>query len=90
MAALYSVRPEQQASKYLATMDPAIQGADGSRKCFRVACKLVSYFGLDRDDALHLMVSQYNIRCSPPWSQRELEHKVDDAIRKTARTEPVN
>lgn len=76
-------RSVEQASKYLATMEPAIQGADGSSKCFRVACKLVGYFGLDRQDALHLMMTEYNPRCSPPWSQREIEHKLDGALRKT-------
>jgi hypothetical protein len=76
-------RSLEQASKYLATMDPAIQGADGSGKCFRAAAKLVGYFGLERDEALHLLLTEYNPRCSPPWSVRELEHKVDDAIRRT-------
>lgn len=72
-----------QARSYLATMAPAVQGADGSSKCFRVACKLVSHFGLNRDEALRLMIAEYNPRCSPPWSLRELEHKVDDAINRT-------
>jgi len=71
----------ERASKYLARMEPAIQGANGSGACFRAACKLVGRFGLSAGDALHLLTSEYNPRCAPPWSDRELEHKVESAMR---------
>lgn len=73
------------ASAYLAKMEPAIQGANGSKALFRAACKLVGHFNLDPQDALQLLTAEYNPRCTPPWSERELEHKVADAMRKLGR-----
>jgi replicative DNA helicase len=35
-------------------------------------------FGLTREQSLGLM-AEWNQSCRPPWSQKELEHKVDDA-----------
>lgn len=75
-----------RASKYLATMEPAIAGSNGSGACFRAAAKLVGHFGLSAEDAMHLLLTEYNPRCSPLWSERELQHKVSDAMRKTGRT----
>jgi hypothetical protein len=40
---------------------------------------LVHGFGLSREHALKFL-EIYNTRCQPPWSAKELEHKVDDAI----------
>lgn len=73
------------ASAYLAKMEPAIQGSNGSGACFRAASKLVGHFGLSEADALDLMVKEYNPRCKPPWSLAEIEHKVEDAMRKVGR-----
>jgi hypothetical protein len=73
----------ERARAYLAKMEPAIQGSNGSGACFRAACKLVGYFGLSGEAALQLLIDEYNPRCQPPWSERELQHKVADAIRKT-------
>lgn len=73
------------ASAYLAKMDGAIQGSNGSGACFRAACKLVGYFGLNPSDALQLLVTEYNPRCNPEWTEKELQHKVNDAMRKVGR-----
>jgi hypothetical protein len=73
----------ERARAYLSKMEPAIQGSDGSGACFRATCKLVGDFGLSSETAMQLLVEEYNPRCQPPWSERELQHKVADAIRKT-------
>jgi hypothetical protein len=73
----------ERARAYLSMMEPAIQGSNGSGACFRAACKLVGCFGLSGEAALQLLIDEYNPRCQPPWSERELQHKVADAIRKT-------
>ncbi len=39
-------------------------------------------FDLGEDVVLRLMREEYNPRCSPPWSQAELTHKVKDATTK--------
>jgi hypothetical protein len=73
----------ERARAYLAKMEPAIQGNNGSGACFRAACKLVGDFGLTAEAAMQLLVEEYNPRCQPLWSERELRHKVADAMRKT-------
>ncbi len=70
----------ERARKYLAKLPPAISGQGGHDATFHAACKLVLGFGLDRADALALL-NHWNEACQPPWSDRELEHKVDDAMK---------
>lgn len=71
----------ERASKYLAKMEPSISGQAGHNKCFHAACVLVMGFALTDDEALHLLTSEFNPRCAPPWSERELRHKVAQAGR---------
>jgi KaiC/GvpD/RAD55 family RecA-like ATPase len=90
MAQMVRVRPEvdevtaaDRAVRYIAKMDPAISGSDGHRSTWAVACVLARGFSLSRNVALSILVSDYNPRCHPPWSMKELEHKIDEAISKT-------
>jgi hypothetical protein len=69
-----------RARAYVKKMPDAISGADGSGATFAVACKLVE-FGLSSNDAWPLLL-EYNQRCQPQWSERELRHKLDDAFRR--------
>ncbi|MGH7438896.1 MAG: hypothetical protein ACRENE_24685 [Polyangiaceae bacterium] len=68
-----------RASKYLAKMPPAISGSGGHAATFRAATVLVRGFEIEPRDALRLLVEQYNPRCAPEWSIRELEHKIKSA-----------
>ena len=70
----------ERATKYLAKLPPAISGHGGHDATFHAACTLVLGFGLDRDGALSV-IRTWNELCQPPWSERELEHKVDDALK---------
>src|SRR5262249_50419306 len=69
-----------RARKDLAEPPPAISGSGGLKPTFVAAFKPVKGFGLDRDDALALL-HDWNKFCQQPWSQKELEHKVDDALK---------
>jgi hypothetical protein len=69
-----------RARTYIAKMPGAISGAAGHDATFAVACKLVG-FGLSPDEAW-LLLLEYNQRCVPPWSEGELQHKLDDAFRR--------
>lgn len=71
-----------RAEKYLLHCEPAIQGSGGSSTCFRVAVKIARGFALDEDTALDVIERVYNPRCDPPWTRRELRHKVKQAIAK--------
>ncbi|HVY45980.1 MAG TPA: DnaB-like helicase C-terminal domain-containing protein [Minicystis sp.] len=77
-----AVRSRDAIVKYLATIEPAIQGSHGSDPTFRAAQVLVHKFELDDACALELLLTEYNPRCQPPWSRRELEHKVKSARQK--------
>lgn len=79
-------RIANRARAYLAKLPPAIQGQDGSGRTFAAACALVIGFGLSEEDALPLL-TEYSQRCEPPWSEKELAHKLDGA-RKKAEEEP--
>ena len=67
-----------RAAKYLAKMPVSVSGQDGSGACFRAACVLVCGFGLSDQETLSLL-SEWNSGCLPPWSERELRHKIDGA-----------
>lgn len=70
-----------RARRYLATCPPAISGAGGHSQTYSVAVALTHGFQLPRNEALTLM-REYSAGCQPPWSERELNHKIDEAIRK--------
>jgi Bifunctional DNA primase/polymerase, N-terminal len=70
-----------RAALYLDTMDPAISGQGGHNATMRAAVQLVCGFNLSTEDAFDLLFHFYNPRCVPPWSERELRHKVESAAR---------
>ena len=73
----------RRAAAYAAKLPPAIEGENGSAACFRVACVLVCGFGLSAEEAMPLLL-EYNQRCQPPWSEGELQHKLDGAAKQAA------
>jgi len=66
-------------ARYMLKIPPAIEGQNGSGVTFYLACQLVNGFALDESEALRWM-DLYNQKCQPPWSERELIHKVKSAI----------
>ena len=70
----------ERARKYLAKIPPAISGADGHGWTFKAACRLVNGFELPAHDAVNLLL-EWNQNCQPPWSVREIEHKIADALK---------
>jgi hypothetical protein len=64
-----------RARHYLEALPPAIAGEHGDLYTFRVCCRLVRGFALSDDDAVSLL-ADWNARCRPPWSDRELMTKV--------------
>ena len=71
----------ERAAKYIAKMEAAISGQSGHNACFKVACALVQGFAMTTGEAFALMATDYNPRCEPPWSERELRHKVESAAK---------
>jgi hypothetical protein len=62
----------------------SIQGQRGSDACFRVAC-LLRDEGKTPDEALEYML-EWNRQCAiPPWTVKELIHKIRDSYAKLAK-----
>jgi hypothetical protein len=80
--------PIERARLYLGKCDPAVSGEGGQDHTFFIACKLVGRsrrgfegFGLSGEESLALLLSDFNPRCVPPWSEKDLRHKVEDALK---------
>jgi len=71
---------ETRARAYLSAMAPAVSGQGGHSATWDAAVAMVRGFNLDPEAALAILVADYNPRCNPPWSERELRHKVQDAL----------
>lgn len=76
---------EKRVIAYLAKCDPAISGNRGHDKTFGVACRVGPGFDLTEDEAFHYLKTQYNPRCQPPWTDKEIRHKIADAYKNEPR-----
>lgn len=72
-------RIEKRAIAYLDALPPAIKGQHGHNATYAAATSLLHGFGLQPERALVLLRQHYNLRCQPPWSDKELIHKINDA-----------
>jgi len=72
---------EKRARAYLAKVDPAVSGQHGHARTFFAAQLVVRGFDLEPDVALGLL-HEWNRDCVPPWSERDLRHKVKEAVRR--------
>jgi hypothetical protein len=70
----------QRARGYLAHVEGAISGQRGHDRTMRAAGILIQKFALSIEEALPLL-REWNEHCEPPWSERELLHKLQDAYR---------
>lgn len=68
-----------RARSYLARLDPAVSGQGGHNRAMYAASCLVQKFGLTIEQAWPLFL-EYNDRCSPKWTARELLHKLQSAV----------
>jgi P4 family phage/plasmid primase-like protien len=73
---------EERVIAYLAKIEPAVSGEKGHNKTFGAACRVGPGFDLTEEEAFRLINTHYNQRCQPPWSEKELRHKIEDAYKK--------
>jgi predicted P-loop ATPase len=64
--------------RYVAAIPPAISGNGGHTQAYCVARVIVQDFEQTGADAWELF-KEYNQRCEPPFSDKDLEHKINDA-----------
>lgn len=82
---------EKRVIAYLATIEPAVSGQRGHDKAFGAACRVGPGFDLTEEEAYRLIDAHYNKWCDPPWSEKELRHKIKDAYKKvTAKGKLLN
>jgi len=70
----------ERCQKYVDKMPAAISGENGSAKTFHVACVALKGFELTTSQTMEIL-KEFNGRCDPPWSDYELQHKIDDAAK---------
>src|SRR3990167_6937456 len=75
----------QRVMAYLNKLPAAISGSGGHNATLRVACECFR-FGLSSSEAWEAMRWYNENRCSPPWNEKDLRHKLDDAERIVSRT----
>lgn len=67
---------EERARRYIAIMPPSISGSNGHTALFNVVRTLLHGFGFSKEAARPL-VMEFNLRCSPPWGENEINHKLN-------------
>ena len=67
-----------RAQRFLLAVDPAVAGQHGDLRTFRICCRVVRGFELSDHEAMSVLC-EWNARCQPPWSERELLIKVQNA-----------
>ena len=68
-----------RARKYLAKIPSAVAGQGGHNQTYAAARAMVYGFDLGEAIAFDLLITDYNSRCSPPWAEKDLRHKIEDA-----------
>lgn len=69
---------EERYREYLLNAPLAVEGENGDKTTYGVACKGKT-LGLSPEKAFELLEKYYNPLCSPPWSAADLWHKVQNA-----------
>jgi hypothetical protein len=70
-----------RARKYIQACDPAISGSGGHNQTYKIAVRITRGFGLSFHEALDLLMNEYNPKCQPPWTEDEIVHKLEDALK---------
>jgi hypothetical protein len=60
----------------------SVEGQGGDRDCFRVACKICSVVRDELEALAEIMAWNAEGYAKPPWSEKELIHKIRCALRR--------
>jgi putative DNA primase/helicase len=73
----------KRARAYLKKIGPAVSGEGGHQTAFNAARALAGFVekGLPEDTGWGIFEA-WNLTCQPPWSEKELRHKWDEAFTK--------
>lgn len=73
----------ERAFAYVAKIPAAVAGSGGHDQTFKALAAIQRNFDLD-DSAFQQVADAYNAICSPPWSTRDLAHKIKDVRARVA------
>ena len=73
-----TTRLVKRARAYLEKVPPAIEGQGGDARTFTTVCRIVRGFDLADAEAFDVL-TEWNQTCVPPWSDHELEEKIQNA-----------
>ena len=74
---------EQEKKRYISWLKkfpPAVEGENGDHQTYKAAVKGRDY-GLAIEDTIQAMLSSYNPKCKPEWTDEEIELKVNNAYK---------
>lgn len=71
---------KDRARRWLAKVPPSISGQGGHAQAFTAATGLIHGFELSEFDAIDLL-NEWNRCCQPPWSDKDIRHKVNQAVK---------
>jgi hypothetical protein len=71
----------------VARIPGAVAHQGGHSQTYTVACALTWGFALSEAEALPYFEA-YNARCEPPWSGKDLHHKLSESIKDTTHKKP--
>lgn len=66
----------ERARRYLARIPGAVSGDNGHTQTFNAVAHVMIGFDLDPDATRSIILGDYNPRCDPPWSERDIDHKI--------------
>lgn len=67
-----------RARRFLQSVEPAVAGKHGDLRTFRICCRVVRGFDLSDEEAVSVLQT-WNAKCEPPWPERQLLEKVQNA-----------
>lgn len=76
---------ERRARAYLQRIPGAIQGSYGSTATFNAVAHVMIGFDLDAATTERIISEDYNPRCTPSWSEKEIRHKIESVTERCDR-----
>jgi len=73
-----------RARRYVGKMDASVSGAGGHNAAYAAAIAVVKGFDLPEGLAMQVLQEEFNSRCAPAWSEKELKHKLRQAEKANA------
>lgn len=67
---------ERRAAAYLDKIPGAVSGNQGHTATFNAVAHVMFGFDLDESSTKRLIMERFNPRCSPPWREKEIDHKI--------------